>query len=163
MILALDPLSKPVAISEILLLLALCAFIGWLIGRWLMNNRIQSMRRELSSLETELNDCRSTRSQHIVPAVATARTIQPAEKSDNLKVIEGIGPKIEQLLNANGINTFSKLADSNPEYINTLLKNAGTRFQIHDAGSWPLQAGLARDEKWDELAELQERLDGGKE
>jgi len=33
---------------------------------------------------------------------------------------------------------------------------------MHDPGSWPQQAGLAAEGKWDELQTLQDNLDGGK-
>lgn len=81
---------------------------------------------------------------------------------DNLKRIEGIGPKIESLLNEAGIQTFKALADTDPSVIKQVLVNAGSRFQMHDPSTWPAQAALARDGKWDELKDLQDRLDGGK-
>jgi predicted flap endonuclease-1-like 5' DNA nuclease len=161
MILTLDPLSKPVAITEILLLLALATFIGWLIGRWLTKTKIQQLKNELASVQSELEDCRND-SPVIHPTRQAGLSHQPG-KTDNLKLIEGIGPKIEMLLNANGISTFSQLADSRPEHLNMLLQNAGKHFQVHEANTWPKQAQLARDGKWNELSELQERLDGGVE
>lgn len=81
---------------------------------------------------------------------------------DDLKKIEGIGPKIAELLNNAGIQTFKKLSKTDVKDIKEILLNAGSRFQMHDPGSWPKQAGLAAAGKWDELAVLQEVLDGGK-
>lgn len=81
---------------------------------------------------------------------------------DDLKRIEGVGPKIEVLLNEGGIRTFAELASSDPNDLKRILVNAGSRFQMHDPTSWPQQAALARDGKWDELKELQDRLDGGR-
>ena len=43
-----------------------------------------------------------------------------------------------------------------------ILSEAGPRFQMMVADSWPEQARLARDGKWEELNELQDKLDGGK-
>jgi predicted flap endonuclease-1-like 5' DNA nuclease len=161
MILVLDPLSKSVAISEMLLLLAFAAFIGWLIGRWLTNIKINALKEELAVVQEELNDCTNKKSVDFSGKVATAARIETEVTYDNLKLIEGIGPKIEILLNANKIFTFAHLADSRPEYLNELLSHGGRQFQMHNASTWPRQARLARDNKWNELAELQEKLDGG--
>jgi molybdopterin-containing oxidoreductase family membrane subunit len=85
-----------------------------------------------------------------------------AAKPDDLKKIEGIGPKISELLIAGGIPTFSKLANTDPAVIKEILTNAGNRYKMHDPTSWPEQAALAAAGKWDELKDLQDRLDGGR-
>ena len=84
-----------------------------------------------------------------------------AEPQDLTK-IEGIGPKINELLNERGIFTFDQLANTAPSDIKLILDDAGSRFQMHDPGSWPRQSRLAADDKWEELAVLQDELDGGK-
>ena len=81
---------------------------------------------------------------------------------DDLTKIEGVGPKIAGLLNAGGINTFKDLSNANFGMLKRILDAAGPRYQMHDPGSWPQQAGLAAAGKWDELEKLQDRLDGGK-
>ena len=82
---------------------------------------------------------------------------------DDLTLIEGIGPKIAELLNTAGITTFAQLADADDDTVQQALTEAGPRFNIHDATTWNEQAALARDGKLDELKELQDRLKGGKE
>jgi predicted flap endonuclease-1-like 5' DNA nuclease len=57
----LDPFSQPVAITEILLLLVLAAFIGWLIGRLVLTGRINSLRRSIAEKEAELVHCRQSK------------------------------------------------------------------------------------------------------
>ncbi len=86
----------------------------------------------------------------------------PAAKNDDLKKIEGVGPAIEKLLHAAGITTFAGMAATAPEKIKEVLVEAGSRFGFHDPTTWPQQAGLAAEGKWDELKKLQEELDGGK-
>lgn len=54
----LDPFSRPVAIAEILLMLALAAFVGWLLGRWVRASRVRSLRTALADKKTELEKCR---------------------------------------------------------------------------------------------------------
>lgn len=85
-----------------------------------------------------------------------------SSKPDQLKKIEGIGPKIAEHLVAGGIVSFADLADASQEKLKQILTDAGPRYQMHDPGTWPMQAALARDEKWDELNVLQDKLDGGK-
>ena len=82
---------------------------------------------------------------------------------DDLTLIEGIGPKIAELLNNAGITTFAQLADADDSIVQQVLTEAGPRFNVHDATTWNEQAALARDGKLDELKELQDRLKGGKE
>ncbi len=80
-------------------------------------------------------------------------------KADDLKKIEGIGPKISQTLIEAGISTFAELAKTNPAEISEII--AGVRGN-HVTDTWPAQAKLAADGKWDELKKWQDELDGGK-
>ncbi len=97
------------------------------------------------------------------PIAAAAAFVSPVfAKPDDLKVVEGIGPKIEQLLNDAGILTFAQLADTDPDHIKTILDAAGPRFQMHVPTTWPNQSALARDGKWDELKTLQDELNKGR-
>lgn len=77
---------------------------------------------------------------------------------DNLKKIEGVGPKIEELLNDAGITTFVQLSQSKHDTLKTILESAGSRYKMHDPTSWPQQAELAMMGAWDELSKLQDRL-----
>jgi len=81
---------------------------------------------------------------------------------DDLKLIEGIGPKIADLLINAGIVTFADLAASSVEKVSEILSAAGSNFATHNPSTWAEQAILARDGMWDELKELQDRLNGGK-
>lgn len=93
---------------------------------------------------------------------ATAKTNEVKSVKDDLTLIEGIGPKIAELLNAAGIVTFADLAKAKPAAIKTTLEAAGKRYQMHDPATWPKQATLARDGKMTELKKLQAELKGGK-
>jgi predicted flap endonuclease-1-like 5' DNA nuclease len=95
------------------------------------------------------------------PAGATAAGRPPA--FDDLKVVEGISPRVEAILQESGIVTLSDLADASPERLRTLLDLAGDQFRVHDPATWPEQAGLAAAGQWDQLATLQSTLTGGKE
>ena len=79
---------------------------------------------------------------------------------DDLTRIEGIGPKINLLLNNAGIFTFQQLAYTNVIDLQNILNSAGLRTA--NPASWPQQAGLAADQHWDDLASLQKSLKGGR-
>jgi large subunit ribosomal protein L21 len=81
-------------------------------------------------------------------------------KPDNLRKIEGIGPKIQVTLQAAGIETFAQLAASKPEDLKQILVDASIR--LGDPTTWPEQAALAAAGNWDELKELQGTLKGGR-
>lgn len=173
MLLQLNPFSKPVAISEILILLAIAAFVGWLIARLITNGRIRVLRESISERKLELADCRAQQrefksveqpligkaSKTVYP---TAIQVDPA-KADDFKIIEGIGPKIEELINKEGIFTYEQLSNTNPIRISNILKNAGPRFQMHDPSSWPQQAKLANEKRWQELQILKDKLIAGRQ
>lgn len=81
---------------------------------------------------------------------------------NDLKIIEGIGPKIEQLLKEAGINSWYELADSSIERLHDILAAAGDAYRIHDPGTWPDQARMAANGQWALLKEYQEELKGGR-
>ena len=84
-------------------------------------------------------------------------------KQDDLKIVEGIGPKIEGLLNDGGIKTWADLADAPAEKVQAILDEAGPRYNMHDPATWSKQAQMANEGQWEELEAYQDRLDGGRE
>ena len=80
---------------------------------------------------------------------------------DDLEIIEGIGPKIAQVLAANGITTFAQLAGAKADAITEMLKASGGRFSLANPASWAEQSALLRDGKMDEFKALTDALVGG--
>ncbi|MBK8582163.1 MAG: 50S ribosomal protein L27 [Flavobacteriales bacterium] len=95
-------------------------------------------------------------------AAPKAAKAEKAPKADDLKKVEGVGPKIAELFNEAGINTFAELAATSVDKLKSILEAAGPHFASHDPGTWPKQAELAAAGKWDELKAWQDELDGGK-
>lgn len=94
---------------------------------------------------------------------AKSKTTKTKKKADNFTKIEGIGPKISSILKDEGIETFKLLSNSNPEKIRELLlEKGGKRYSIHNPETWPEQAKLAAEDKWDELKIWQDKLKGGR-
>ncbi len=84
-------------------------------------------------------------------------------KEDNLKIIEGVGPKLESILKEAGIKDLHILSDSDSERLREILEAAGNRYKMFNPTTWPNQAKLAVEGKMDELKAYQDRLDGGVE
>ena len=96
---------------------------------------------------------------------AEAVEVAPEDKevieTDDLKKIEGIGPKISQVFYDAGIRTFAEMAALTEEKLKEILVAAGSQYASRNPATWPQQAQLAADGKWDELKELQDNLAGG--
>jgi predicted flap endonuclease-1-like 5' DNA nuclease/glutathione synthase/RimK-type ligase-like ATP-grasp enzyme len=93
---------------------------------------------------------------------APKKKVTKAANSDDLTLIEGIGPKIADILRNEGIDTFTKLAKTKADKIKDILVAAGSRYKMHDPTTWAAQAKLAADGKMDELEQLKKELIGGK-
>ena len=94
--------------------------------------------------------------------VPKASVKKKAATGDDLKKIEGVGPKIAELLSKGGFDTFAKLSKSAVEDLQAILNDAGSRYAAHNPSTWSDQAALAASGKWDELKDLQDRLNGGR-
>lgn len=91
------------------------------------------------------------------------RSLGFSNNPEDLKIIEGIGPKIEQLLKNGGIRTWSELANASVERLHEILNAAGDSFRLADPGTWAHQAKLASEGKWGELTAYQDFLDAGRD
>lgn len=85
-----------------------------------------------------------------------------SRKAEDLQIVEGIGPKIEGILKAAGINNRAELGATSVDRLKEILAEAGDRYRLADPTTWPKQAQLAAEENWRALREYQEFLDGGK-
>lgn len=104
------------------------------------------------------------------PSVATGTTKttrKPATAgrpsgSEDLKFIQGLGAKIETLLNQQGVKTFADLAKASQASVKGVLEKAGPRFKNQDPKPLIDQAKLVKAEKWSDLESLQADLMKGK-
>jgi predicted flap endonuclease-1-like 5' DNA nuclease len=163
--------------------------IGFLIGKMSSNS---SNENSSDKLESELENCKTktanlqaeinrlkldstakasnftgkTNTQIISPsfdATAVKTVYGKSYKQDDLKIVEGIGPKIEELFKTSGILTWKALGETSVDRLREILSKAGERYQIHDPSTWPRQSKLAYEGKWQELKDWQNKLDGGRE
>ncbi len=83
------------------------------------------------------------------------------KSADDLTVIEGIGPKINELFKNNGLKTFANVSTATAPQMRAILDKGGARFRIANPSTWAKQAKLAANNKWKELKKLQDDLSGG--
>lgn len=121
-----------------------------------MDDVIASLKLTTDKLEKEIRLLAEK------PAAKAAKVPAGGVVTDDLKAVVGIGPKIARLLMARGITTWQNLAEAAPSMLREILvRDGGERFRIHNPESWPLQARLLHEGRWDELKELQEKLEAG--
>ncbi len=119
-----------------------------------MDDEIASLKLTIDKLEKETRLLAENPGE-MIPKPPEARTIVP----DDLKAVQGIGPKISRLLMNRGITTWKALSEAAPDYLREILINdGGERFKINNPDSWPHQALLLHEGRFDELKELQGRL-----
>ena len=142
--------------------------------------KYESLLRHNEQLEAAKKSSASHNFAAAVPVVAAVAAVTPPPApvtpptpvtppapaapaaEDDLKKIEGIGPKIEEFIKNGGIKTWAALSNTDPSVIQGFLDEAGPRYKMHDPKSWPLQAGMAARGEWEALDKWQDEHDGGK-
>ena len=163
--------------------------VGYLIGKmsagssngntddkWVSD--LENCKQKNVALQDEINQLKlgsSAKTSHFVgnadtgnsnivfDAKAVKTVFGKAYKQDDLKIVEGIGPKIEELFKTSGILTWKALGESSVDRLREILSKAGEKYQIHDPGTWPRQSKMAYEGKWQELKDWQTTLDSGRE
>ena len=148
----------------------ICGILGYLIGK--MGSKPVDNSAELNSLQAQLDACRTdlrkcqsslseVKTQSVFNSALAAQVFGKKITQDDLKIVEGIGPKIEALYHAAGIKTWLALSQTTKEKSLQILHGGGERFAMHDPTTWAKQAELAYNNKWQELKTWQDELDGG--
>tara|TARA_R110002072_G_scaffold151503_6_gene300926 strand:+ start:20684 stop:21379 length:696 start_codon:yes stop_codon:yes gene_type:complete len=122
----------------------------------------KSAKKEEKVVTPKTEKKEAVKKEVVKEAAPKATKKAPAKKGDKLSLIEGVGPKAAEALTEAGLETFAKIAKSNPEAIKAILDASPNKVQHLDPGTWPQQAKLAAEGKMDELKKLQDELNGGK-
>lgn len=132
-----------------------------------LNTKIASLEADLAAkakIAPSVQSFAATAAPTILFDSALAATVYGKKiKENDLKIVEGIGPKIEALFNDAGIKTWYELSQSSTEKLQSILDGGGENYAIHNPSTWARQALLAYEGKWQELKDWQEGLLGGKE
>lgn len=152
------------------------------------STEIESLQLKINKLQTDLDACHkkvadtgksektattsSTSATSFSGGVATKSITFDANSAkavfgknitlDDLKVIEGIGPKIESMFRDSGIKTWKAVSEASVADCQKVLDKGGKRYQIHDPASWPMQARMCYEGKWTDLMKWQEEHKHGK-
>ncbi len=156
----------------------LCALLGYLLGKMCSDKKVKKCKskcekelRELkeakAKLQKELDACRKQgqAKMAVLPFSADkAKSVFGKKiKENDLTVVEGIGPKIQELFHSFNIKTWKDLSETSVERCKEILATKGDSYLIHKPGTWPRQADMAYKGKWKELKEWQDVLKGGVE
>lgn len=173
--LQLSSLSRLIAMAEILILLIIFALIGWLIAYLSIARPMRVLKKNIKNTAIELARCSLHKVDYINSHPSFARISSPVSMGiqsndftcsggeiDDLTLIEGISPKVKELLCKADIRDFSTLSATTELQLSTILKKAGAHFQMHDPSSWPMQALLAKEQRWYDLKLLQDKLIAGR-
>ena len=159
-----------ISTAILVLLLLSVALLGFLIGYLLRKNKkipclqCPGLEKEVADLKLQLAALKSEASQQFFFDASKAREVFGFRVSENdLKIVEGIGPKISDILVRRGISTWKALSEADPMIIKDyLLQDGGEQYRIHIPDTWPYQSKLAHEGRWEELKALQDNLIGGK-
>lgn len=130
------------------------------------DDELPAVKEAPKAAKTEKQAEPAKETKEIEEAPVVAETPEKKKKNaepDDLTKVEGIGPKAAEALVNAGLDTYAKLAKSTPEAIKEILTEASSRMAHLDPGSWPKQAGMAAEGKWDELNDWQDKAKAGVE
>ena len=153
----------------------ICGILGYLMGKGGVEvvdhtADLKLLRDKNTKLEADLAACNkkiSVQSATVMPLIsfnssAAKAAFGKAIKQDDLKIVEGIGPKIEQLFRSFDIKTWKALSETTVAKCQEVLDSGGERFKIHDPASWPMQAKMCYENKWADLWKWQQEHKSGK-
>jgi len=109
----------------------------------------EALDTEKTTKKVKKNVAKAKKTVSATAKVVTKKASAQAEKvaaaanaiaKDDLKVINGIGPKMEKLFNENGIETFAQLAKAGEAKIKAIIEKAGPVFKNVKISDWVKQA-----------------------
>lgn len=129
---------------------------------------VKNLNQKIDSLDTELAIKAKNYNSKIEPQVIFDKEIAltilgKKVRNNDLKIVEGIGVKIESLFNEAGITSWQELSITSTEKLQSILDAGGENYGIHNPSTWAKQALMAYQGKWQELKDWQANLLGGKE
>ncbi len=138
-------------------------------GRW-VNDDAEKITSEMSGYPVEncivrVPEIKKNAASAKPTAVKTKTTVKTkpvVTVKDDLTIVEGVGSNIEALLYKNKIYSYKQLSKATIAGLKAILAAGGNKYNIHNPGSWPKQAKLAAEGKFEDLELLKKHLQGGK-
>ncbi|SDD68292.1 Predicted 5' DNA nuclease, flap endonuclease-1-like, helix-3-turn-helix (H3TH) domain [Pricia antarctica] len=167
----------------------ICGIIGYSMGKGNVDAidnsaELQALHDKNSKLQSDLDVCnkkliaKPSGSGNVSSSLAAAPTTKAmltafdaaAAKTafgktiiqDDLKVVEGIGPKIAEMFHGAGITTWKALSETSVASCQDIVNSGGDRYKVHESASWPMQAKMCYEGKWKELFRWQDEHRHGK-
>lgn len=117
--------------------------------------RLSQVEHESPRPQTEPDSAAAKPAATSPPDVSMAtKVLGTSIKLDDLTVIEGIGPKIADLLSNAGFSTWRALSEADTAELRRVLEEAGPRYRVHDPSKWPSQAELLAQGRWQDYKDL---------
>lgn len=107
-----------------------------------------TLREKIDALDAAAEE------EPIVEKAKETPASEPAKieiSEDDLSIIKGIGPKLRDALNEQGISSFEHLVAADIEDVIAKIQEKGIRFSRVNAETWPKQATLAAQGDWSGL------------
>jgi predicted flap endonuclease-1-like 5' DNA nuclease len=159
-----------------LLVGVLCAIFGYLLGKGANtaidhSSELNLLKDQNAKLEADLAACNKKMAAESSAVASSEIDFNKSAakaafgkniKQDDLKVVEGIGPKIEGLFHNYDIKTWKALSKTSVSKCRQVLDSGGDRYKVHDPASWPLQAKMCYAGKWKALHKWQVEHKRGK-
>jgi predicted flap endonuclease-1-like 5' DNA nuclease len=124
---------------------------------------IESVRPDLSTHPVSSSGQPLAPERPPTPDVRAAAAVLGREiELDDLCVVVGVGPAIESLCRRIGIRTWWDLATTETSLLRTMLTDARPGLAVDDSASWPLQARLLAEGRWEEFKALTDELAAGR-
>ena len=159
-----------------LLVGVLCAIFGYLLGKGGNtaidhSSELNLLKDQNAKLKADLAACNKKMSAEstavVSPEIAFDKSAAKVAfgkniKQDDLKIVEGIGPKIEGLFHNYDIKTWKTLSKTSVSKCQQVLDSGGDRYKVHDPASWPMQAKMCYEGNWKKLHKWQVEHKRGK-
>ena len=148
--------------------------------------KISQLEEEIRTLKSNASSSSSSNTYGVASSIdssqTTSKSSEPSEQTsnanldaakkagfklrqkngqDDFTIVEGVGPKINELIHDAEIHTYSVLAETAVDSIQKILDDAGPRYKLAKPGTWPDQAKMAAENRWEALKTWQDELDGG--
>lgn len=145
--------------------------LGWLFSRIFGGDDDNSLEDRCARLQADLDACRSkssskkkvvASSKKVAASSFATKTKLDDSIKDNLTKVEGIGPKIQELFNNDGIWSWKQLSNAEVSRLQKILAAAGSRYRVHNPETWPKQAGMADRGEWEKLKKWQDEHKRGR-